>query len=105
MHEFAPLAANVALNHTHACVRSVDPAVSPYWSENVCVAPDPEFGVTETAVTTGVAGLVTVQSPRSCQPLFCAPLVAYMNTFFAPANAALKLIASVSVMLVPASPL
>src|SRR5215470_7834718 len=97
MHECAALLANVGLNHTHTCCRSVAPTVSPYASANACVAPVPAFGVTASAVTTGTTGPGTVQVPRVFQPLACAPLVAYMKIVCVPPNPGVNVTAKVSV--------
>jgi len=69
----------------------------------VCDAPLPEFGVTDTAE--GGEGdcplLVTVQVPNCDQPLSCAAFCVSIYTFFAPANAALKLSARFNVNVFP----
>src|SRR5215813_2495476 len=101
MHECAALLPNVGLNHTHSCCKSLPPAVSPYASANVCVAPVPALGVTASAVTTGTTGAGTVQVPRVFQPLGCVPLVAYMKMVCVPANAGVNVTANVSVSVFP----
>ena len=58
MHEFAAPDAVVALNQTDAVDRSVAPALSEYCSANVCLAPVPQVGTTESAVMIGAAANV-----------------------------------------------
>jgi hypothetical protein len=86
-----------ALNHTHAVARLAPPAESEYCSEKVWLAPDPELGVTELAVTASEAA-GTVQVPSVCQPL-AAPetSLAHKYTFFAPLNTGLNVIARFNV--------
>ena len=76
MQELAELLAKLALNHTHAIAKFAAPAVSEYCRAKVWVRPEPELGVTESAVTAstgGGAAAGTVQLPRVCQPLLVPP--------------------------------
>ena len=89
------------MNHTHEVSRSVAPSESEYCNAKVCDAPLPELGVTLSAVMTATTD-GTVQSPRSCQPLFLPDaLSAYMKMFFAPPNAGLRVIARFTVKVLP----
>ena len=60
--------AKVALKYAQTCCRFAAPAVSEYCNAKVWLAPDPEFGVTETVEAVPAAD-VTVQEPSCCQPL------------------------------------
>ena len=62
MHELAELLLKLALNQTHNVDRLVAPPVSEYCNANIWLVPDPEFGVTESAVTPAVAVMIEVGS-------------------------------------------
>jgi len=56
MHELAPDDVIAGLNQTHAVARFAAPLLSEYRNAKVCVAPDPELGVAESAVTAATEG-------------------------------------------------
>src|SRR5580692_1449271 len=93
--------AKLALKYAHTCCRFAAPAVSEYCSVKACVAPDPEFGETETVA--GVPAVdVTVQEPRSCQPLLAPDTSTECRyTFLAPAKPGLNVMVTFSVRLLP----
>src|SRR5882762_11287023 len=68
MQELAAVGANVALNHTHACVMLVAPAVSENRNANVCTAPLSDVGDTESAVTVDVNVALTFRVPVATFP-------------------------------------
>ena len=72
------------LNTAHTVARFNAPAESEYCSANVCVSPEPELGVTASAVTL-TAAVPIVQVPRFCQPVLAPALSdAHKYTLFVP---------------------
>src|SRR4051794_25238778 len=102
MHDVVEGELKLAANHTHALVKSAAPAVSPYWSAKLWLTPEPDAGVTKSAVRTAAAGAGTVHAPRVCHPLVIpAAVAAYMNTLLAPLNEAAKLTGRLNVSVLP----